>query len=91
MKFDDASWYLELVKIKTDNPYSIASGHIVAYLQWCLKRSWAGILHLQENSSNNALKQALNGDISFTKFFEEQCDFKFKDEDLNDEGNKFTQ
>jgi len=51
MKFDDASWYLESVTVKTDNPYSIASGHIVAYLQWCLKRGWAGILHIQENSN----------------------------------------
>ena len=37
------------------------------------------------------MKQALNGDISFIKFFEEQCDCKFTDEDLNAEGNKFTQ
>ena len=34
MKFDDASWHINSVEIKTDDSYPIASGHIVAYLQW---------------------------------------------------------
>ena len=91
MKFDDASWHVNSVDVQTDEPYLFASGHIVAYLQWCFRKGWAGSIHLEDEMCNSALNDALNGEGSFSRFFEDCCDCKFTDEDLNDEGTVFTQ
>lgn len=89
MKYDDASWHTDSVE-GAEDPYPIASGHIVAYLQWCLKRGWAGPDLTEDPDAVTDLQKAIDGTIIFTNFFETWQDCKFASDDLNDEGRVFT-
>ena len=89
MKYDDADWHTDSIE-NADDPYPIASGHIVAYVQWCLKRGWAGEGITENPDARADLQKAIDGSITFTSFFETWQDCKFTSDDLNDEGAEFT-
>jgi len=89
MKYDDASWHTDSVE-GTEEPYPIAAGHIVAYLQWCLKRGWAGPDLTEDPDAAADIQKAIDGTITFTSFFENWQDCKFTADDLTEEGRAFT-
>lgn len=89
MKFDDASWHVESVP-RGDDEYDYAMAHIVAYVSWALRRGWAGEIHTECPDDKELLDQAINGELSFSRYFERNCDCKFTDEDLVGEGLEFT-
>lgn len=89
MKYDDVSWHTDSVE-GSEDPYPIAAGHIVAYLQWCLKRGWAGPDLTDDPDAAADLQKAIDGTITFTNFFATWQDCKFTSDDLNAEGQAFT-
>jgi hypothetical protein len=86
MKYDDASWHSG-GKFPKDSPPKYGGTHIALLLRWCLLKGWAGELHLRESTED--LQQLLSGEMTGTEFLFRNCDGKFTDEDLNDEGNAF--
>lgn len=87
MKYDDASWHSG-GEFPEGSPPEYGGTHIGMLLKWCLLKGWAGELHLQD--SNEDLKAVINGAMTGTEFLFRNCDGKFTDEDLNDEGNAFV-
>jgi len=92
MKYDDASWHFDSTPEfeEEDERWVIAAAHIGVYLKWCLLQGWAGQLHTEEESDRAIVEQVKSGDMTGAEFLIQQCDCKFTDEDLNDEGNAFT-
>ena len=86
MKYDDASWHSG-GKFPKDSPPEYGGTHIGLLLKWCLLKGWAGELHL--NESDGGLQEVLKGEMTGTDFLFRNCDGKFTDEDLNEEGNSF--
>jgi hypothetical protein len=87
MKYDDASWH-NGGDFPKDSPPEYGGTHIALLLKWCLLRGWAGDLHLKESSED--LQRLLHGDMTATDFLFRNCDGKFTNEDLNEEGNSFV-
>lgn len=91
MKYDDASWHYDSTPEGPDDQrWEAASAHIGVYLKWCILRGWAGDVHTGDEFGQKALRGVKSGEISGTKFLIDQCDCKFTDDDLTDEGNHFT-
>lgn len=63
--------------------------HIGMYLAWIINNNLQGELHNEESSE--ALKDVRNRKITGRDFLIDQCDEKFWDEDLNEEGLAFTE
>ena len=62
--------------------------HIGMYLAWIINNDLIGEFHLEESKDTiEAVRQRL---ISGNGFLINECDSKFCDEDLNDEGSAFT-
>lgn len=87
MAYDRADWHYG-----GDFPEGLApengATHIGMYLAWAIKRGFTGELHLQHSAP--AVAAVREGRMSGRIFLIEQCDEKFTEEDLNDEGNRFT-
>jgi len=63
--------------------------HIGIYLAWIIKNDFVGEEHIKDDSDKvNAVK---NEKMTGRDFLIEVCDEKFWEDDLNDEGLKFTQ
>jgi hypothetical protein len=86
MKYDDATWHSG-AKFPAGSPPEYGGTHIGLLLKWCLLKGWAGELHLQESAGD--LQKLFSGELTGTDFLFRNCDGKFTDEDLNDEGNAF--
>jgi hypothetical protein len=87
VKYDDASWHSGGEFPEGSAP-EYGGTHIGLLLKWCLLRGWAGELHLQESAED--LRKLLGGEMTGTEFLFRNCDGKFTDEDLNEEGNAFV-
>lgn len=91
MKYDDGSWHYEST---TEGPeearWEAACAHLGVYLKWCILKGWIGELHTSDDYSREALEAVKSGKMSATQFVIEQCDCQLNDEDLNEEGNRFT-
>lgn len=86
MKYDDATWHSG-GKFPGGSPPEYGGTHIGLLLKWCFLKGWAGELHLEESSED--LQKVVNGEMTGTDFLFRNCDGKFTDEDLNEEGNAF--
>ena len=86
MKYDDASWHYG-----GDFPNNLddeaGATHIGMFVAWCLLNDLAGELHTDEFPEE--LKKLTNKESTPGKWFINNCDEKFTDEDLNELGNKF--
>lgn len=87
MKYDDASWHSE-GEFPEGSPVEYAATHIGRFLKWCFKMGWAGELHLEEWPED--VEAVIDGRKSATSFVLQNCDGKFTDEDLSEEGNLFA-
>lgn len=88
MKYDDASWHYG-GEFPAGQPEEHGGTHIALFLKWCFIKGWAGELHTDEEPE--ALAEVIRGDLSATEYFFRNCDGKFTDEDLTEEGNLFVE
>jgi hypothetical protein len=87
MKYDQIDWHSSGDYPK-ELPYENGGIHIGMFLCWAINNNLEGELH--KNESQDSLKQVLNREMTGLQFLLRECDEKFTDEDLNDEGNYFT-
>ena len=88
MKYDDVSWHCN-EDFPSDLPHEAGAIHIGMFLAWALLSGLGGYLHTEEFPGE--LEQLRQREITPGQFFMNYCDGKFTDEDLNQEGNAFTQ
>src|SRR5437868_1869772 len=88
MKYDDASWHYG-GNFPPGLPPQAGATHTGMFIVWAILSGLVGDLH-KENSMD-LLARLKQRTVSPGQFFIEACDGKFTDEDLNDEGNAFTQ
>ncbi|HQU82569.1 MAG TPA: hypothetical protein PKY59_05580 [Pyrinomonadaceae bacterium] len=72
-----------------DLPEENGGTHIGIYLAWIINNNLQGELHNDESAE--ALQKIKNREITGRDFLIEECDEKFWDEDLNEEGLAFTE
>lgn len=88
MKYDDASWHYG-GDFPEDLPNEAGATHIGMFVTWALLGDLGGELHVEEFPEEfSALRKR---SVTPGQYFIQSCDEKFTDEDLNDEGNSFTQ
>src|SRR5690349_7000578 len=87
MKYDDASWHSG-----GDFPQgldeSAAATHIGMFVAWAASRELLGVLHTE---SSDVIARLRTRTITPGAWFIANCDGKLTDEDLNEEGDRFTQ
>jgi hypothetical protein len=86
MKYDDANWHSG-GQFPQDSPPEYGGTHIALLLKWCFLKGWVGELQVKESAPY--LDKLLSGEMSATEFLFKNCDGKFTDEDLSNEGNAF--
>jgi hypothetical protein len=84
MKYDDMSWHTGAAEYPKELPKEAAATHTGMFIAWALLSSLGGELAAEELPSLQARS------ITPGRFFYDQCDGKFVDEDLNAEGNAFA-
>ena len=87
MKYDDASWHYG-GDFPNDLPDEAGATHTGMFLVWCLLNGFAGE-DLSEEPEE--LEHLRDRKVTPGRFFLESCDGKFVDEDLNEEGQAFTE
>jgi hypothetical protein len=88
MRHDDASWHVSEDTARETDQFAGAT-HIAMFLAWAGFRNLIGELHAQDFSEE--LEKLRSRSITPGAWFMENCDGKFTDEDLNEEGNLFAQ
>ncbi len=88
MKYDDASWHYG-GDFPDNLPGEAGATHIGMFLAWALINDMAGELHLE--GARESIKKVKNQEMTGSEFLLKECDGKFTNEDLNEEGNSFAQ
>ena len=88
MKYDDASWHYG-GDFPEDLSDEAGATHIAMFVAWCLLNGLAGELHTEDLPED--LEKLKNKEETPGQWFIKNCDEKFTDEDLNEEGNLFAQ
>lgn len=87
MTYDRADWHYG-----GDYPEGLppehGATHIGMFLGWAIKRGLLGDLHKEHSAE--ALAAVRDGARSGRDFLMDQCDEKFTEEDLSEEGNRFA-
>ena len=84
MKYEDVSWHNGTDNFPKDLPAEAAATHTGMFVAWALV-SGLGSRELAGAAGELQARRTTPG-----AFFYNQCDGKFTDEDLNDEGNAFA-
>ena len=87
MSYDRADWHYG-GNFPKELPQENGGTHIGMFLAWAIANSLEGDLHKEE--SGPALEAVRRREMTGRQFLFDQCDEKFTDEDLNDEGNAFA-
>jgi hypothetical protein len=87
MKYDDASWHYGGTFPQNLFPESGAT-HTGMFVTWALLSGLAGEIHIVDFPED--IPKLRSRSLTPGKFFLDECDGKFTDEDLNEEGNAFT-
>jgi len=85
--YDRADWHYG-GDYPEDLPLENAGTHIGLFLAWIIKNNLEGEFHQKE--SCESLIKVRNEEISGRDFLIKMCDEKFWEEDLNEEGQSFT-
>jgi len=90
MTIDRIDWHLEAIteEIPEDEHYERAGAHIGYFLEWAYKKGFAPC-----NPDTNDVDECaklVNSQRNGIQFLIENCDTKFWNEDLNEEGQKFA-
>ena len=88
MKYDDASWHSG-GNFPKDLAAEAGATHTGMFVAWALLSGMGGEIHVTDFPDEIAKLRSRS--ITPGKFFLDVCDGKFTDEDLNEEGNAFTQ
>jgi hypothetical protein len=70
-------------------PQENAGTHIGMFLTWIIDKDLIGEMHRED--SQEAIQKVLNRQMTGREFLTQECDEKFWEEDLNEEGYAFTQ
>jgi hypothetical protein len=87
MAYDRADWHYG-GNFPSDLPSEAGGTHIGMFLAWAITRGLEGDLHREESAES--LRAVREHRMTGRDFLMRECDEKFVDEDLNDEGNAFT-
>lgn len=87
MIYDNASWHYG-GKFPSDLPMEAGATHAGMFLVWALLVGLGEEIHSVGSSDHIAKLRSRS--LTPGRFFFDECDRKFTDEDLNDEGNAFT-
>lgn len=91
MKYDDSSWHSGN-NFPPDLSLEAGATHIGMYVAWCILSGLGGKLHTDERADErNSLQILKDKECTPGQFLIEHCDGKFINDDLNEEGEKFTQ
>jgi hypothetical protein len=85
VKYDDVSWHASADEYPKGLPESAAATHTGMFIAWALLAGLGGETAAEDLPALQARS------ITPGRFFYDTCDGKFVDEQLNDEGNRFTQ
>lgn len=85
---DRVDWHFLGEAFPKKLPQENAGIHIGMYLAWIINNNLIGEFHLEE--SGDAIESIKNRINTGNAFLINECDSKFCDEDLNDEGFEFT-
>ncbi|MGD8912335.1 MAG: hypothetical protein PVJ68_06280 [Candidatus Thiodiazotropha sp.] len=88
MKYDDASWHYG-GDFQSDLPNNAGATHTGMYVAWALLNDLAGDFFTEDSPED--LLQLQKRETTPGAFFISMCDGKFTDDDVNDEGNSFTE
>lgn len=90
MTVDRIEWHDEFVddSISEDERYEIAGAHIGYYIEWAYKKGFAPNAEAPE--LNEQYQKLINSEVNGIQFLIENCDTKFWESDLNEEGQNFT-
>ena len=84
MKYDDVSWHTGADEYPKHLPREAAATHTGMFIAWALLSGLGGELAAEDLPPLRARR------ITPGRFFNDQCDGKFVDEQLNAEGNGFV-
>ncbi len=88
MKYDDTSWHYG-GDFPENLPDTAGATHIGMFVAWCLLNGLAGAIHLDDFPEE--LENLKERKLTPGAWFIQAVDEKFTDEDLSEEGNKFTE
>jgi hypothetical protein len=88
MSYDRADWHYGAENYPKDLPPESGGTHIGFFLAWAIMNGLEGEFHREESSASLAAVRARQ--MTGRQFLFKECDEKFWDEDLSDEGNAFT-
>jgi len=71
-----------------DLPPENGGTHIGMFLAWCILNNLQGEFHDKESA--DSLRKVRERSMTGRNFLSKECDEKFWEEDLNDEGNRFA-
>ena len=86
-KYDDSSWHSE-GNFPSGIPLENGATHIGYFLTWCIKNNMISDFQLEENEDD--VHRVLQHTMTGREFLLQNCDGKFTDEDLNEDGNAFA-
>ncbi|QDP85235.1 hypothetical protein FNJ88_06560 [Chryseobacterium sp. SNU WT5] len=88
MTYDRIDWHSSGDNFPRSLEFKNGGTHIGMFITWTIQNNLIGELHLQD--SKESLEKVKNRKITGRDFLIKECDSKFWDEDLNEEGNKFA-
>ena len=88
MTYDRADWHYG-GDFPEDLPPECGATHIGMFLAWIINNSLESEFHREESA--DALEAVRARAMTGREFLIDECDEKFWDEDLSDEGNEFAQ
>lgn len=88
MTYDRIDWHSEGKGFPKEINTECGGTHIGMFLTWIIENDLIGELHRED--SQESLSKVKNREITGRDFLIKECDSKFWDEDLNEEGNEFA-
>lgn len=88
MAYDRADWHYGDGDYPKDLPPENGGTHIGMFLAWAIMNGLEGGLHREDSQDSLAAVRARR--MTGRQFLWKECDQKFWDEDLDDEGNAFA-
>jgi len=90
MAIDRIDWHIESVNgdIPEDEQWERAGAHIGYFLEWAYKKGFAPTD--PETHAVDEYQKVVNSEINGIEFLIQNCDTKFWEQDLNEQGQKFA-
>ncbi|MBR2705149.1 MAG: hypothetical protein IKE91_06755 [Clostridia bacterium] len=90
MAIDRIDWHWDEVTdaVSDEEHWEKAGAHIGYYMEWAYKKGFAP--NNPEENDIEEYQKVLNSEVTGIEFLMNNCDCKFWDSDLNEEGQKFT-